>query len=184
MAKRFDRHGRQGVLHYLTINVRDRRQAFRSDAFARAAAIALRRHCDEHPAKLIAYVIMPDHLHCIVNPRDGDITRWLAQFKPAVTLRVQEIAEAMRLSRILDWLRTAQGTSSLWQDGKHNFHLYSERLIWQKIHYIHTNPIARGLAPTAAAYPYSSFRAMYAEEGEILIPIDCPFWWEDELELG
>jgi REP element-mobilizing transposase RayT len=29
------------------------------------------------PVKLIAYVVMPDHFHLIVNPRDGEI-QWFA----------------------------------------------------------------------------------------------------------
>lgn len=178
--KRFDRHGKPGVLHYLTINIRDRQQAFRRDAHARAACHALRRQCDEHPAKLIAYVVMPEHLHVIINPRDGQITRFLAQLKPAITDRIVEIATAQQERRVLAWLYDArQQRHRLWQDGKYNFHLYSQRLIWQKINYIHTNPIARQLVPTAAEYPYSSFRAMYEVEVEVIIPIDWDFWWED-----
>jgi len=118
---------------------------------------------------------MLDHLHAIINPRDGDIARFLAQYKPAATLRVFELAQALQRTRILTWLETPDG-KCLWQEGKHNCHLYSERLIWQKINYIHTNPIARGLVASAAEYPYSSFRTMYEVDGEIVIPIDKPFW--------
>jgi REP element-mobilizing transposase RayT len=181
MAQRFDRHNKQGVLHCITINVRDRVQAFRGESFARAAAEILHLQCLEHPAKLIAYVIMPEHIHAILNPRDGDILRFLAQFKPAVTMRIAEIAGAMQNQRILDWLRMPDGRLHLWQDGKHNFHLYSERLIWQKINYIHTNPIARKLVKTAVEYPYSSFRAMYQLDEEIIVPIDREYWWNELL---
>jgi putative transposase len=137
MGTRLNRSNRRAVLHYVTINVRNRRKAFQQDIFARAAAEVLRRHCDEHPARLIAYVIMPEHLHFITNPRDGDINRFLSQYKPAVTLRVKELAEEFGRQRILDWLRMPNGEYHLWQDGKHNLHLYSDRLIWQKINYIH-----------------------------------------------
>jgi REP element-mobilizing transposase RayT len=180
MTERFNRSGREGVLHYVTINIRDRRKAFISAANALAACLELRRHCDEYPARLIAYVVMPEHLHLIVNPRDGDINRFLSQFKPAVTGRVAEIAIEQQNHRVQSWLYDAHlQRNRLWQDGKYNFHLYTERLIWQKINYIHTNPIARRLVKTAAEYPYSSFRAMYEIDDEIIIPIDRNFWWNE-----
>ncbi len=176
MAERFDRHGRKGVLHYVTINIRDKCQAFRSDEYARAACHALRRHCDEHPAKLVAYVVMPEHIHFINNPKDGDIDKFLAQLKPAITGRILEIAVEQQNQRVLSWLYDDyQQCNRLWQDGKYNFHLYTKRLIWQKINYIHTNPILRKLVESAADYPYSSFRAMYEIDDEIIIPIDRGF---------
>ncbi len=180
MAVRFDRHGKQGVLHYVTINIRDKRQAFRGESYARAACHALRQHCDEHPAKLIAYVVMPEHLHFINNPRDGDIDKFLSQLKPAITMRVAEIAAETQQQQILSWLYDDQlQRNRLWQDGKYNFHLYSKRLIWQKINYIHTDPILRKLVHMAADYPFSSYRAMYEIDDEIIIPIDKDFWWDD-----
>ena len=180
MIERMNRNGRKGVLHYVTINIRDRRQAFRSEAFARAACHALRRHCDEHPAKLVAYVVMPEHMHIIVNPQDGDINRFLSQLKPAITDLVTEIAAKQQNQRVLSWLYdTHLQQHRLWQDSKYNFHLFTERLIWQKINYIHTNPIARRLSQTAADYPYSSYRAMYGSDEEIIIPIDKDFWWDE-----
>ena len=180
MAKRFDRHGRKGVLHYVTITTRDRSQAFRSELCARAACLALRQHCDEHPAKLVAYVIMPEHMHFITNPQDGNINQLLSQLKPAITQRIVEKATEAQNHRVLSWLYDDHlRENRLWLDGKYNFHLYSERLIWQKINYIHTNPITRALVQTAEEYPFSSYRAMYGIDKEIIIPIDRDFWWEE-----
>ena len=62
-----------GALHFITGNVRNRIPIFNHD-----------RHCEEFlgvcrelrqswPAKIIAYVLMPDHFHLIANPKDGKI---------------------------------------------------------------------------------------------------------------
>ena len=178
--KRLNRQGREGVLHYFTINVRDGAHAFAQDAYARAAATVLRAQCNRYPARLIAYVVMPTHLHGIANPRDGDIEHFLSTFKPAVTRMVEAIARESKQQRVLDWLILPDGHRQLWQESKHNFHLWSERLIWQKINYMHANPIRAGLAPTMADYLYSSYRAMYEVEREVLVPIDRNFWWMEE----
>jgi REP element-mobilizing transposase RayT len=178
MAKRFDRHGKKGVLHYITINIRNRCKAFKAAKNAEAACFNLRKVCDLYPAKLIAYVVMPEHIHCIINPQNGNISHFIALLKPAITLSIVEIAESHKNQQILSWLHDDNKERyRLWQDGKYNFHLYTERLIWQKINYIHTNPIARGLVPTAMDYPYSSYRAMY--EGEGIIQIDRDMWWDE-----
>jgi REP element-mobilizing transposase RayT len=150
------------------------------DAYARAVLEELRQHCDAHPAKLIAYVVMPTHLHAIVNPRDGGIVRFCQQWKAGATTAVLHAAHAAHHAAVVQWLTaTATGQAQLWQDGKHNLHLYSEWMIWQKIHYIHNNPLRWHLAPHADAYPYSSFTAMYYPERPVIIPIDRDWWWTE-----
>jgi len=123
---------------------------------------------------------MPEHIHFIANPQNGDINHLLSQLKPAITQRIVEIAVEQHQQRTLNWLFDARKQCyRLWQESKYNFHLYTERLIWQKINYIHTNPIARGLVSTATEYLYSSYRAMYESDEEIMIPLDREFWWEE-----
>jgi len=39
------------------------------------------------PAKLVAFVLMPDHFHLIANPRDGNIKGFIGALK-SVTARV------------------------------------------------------------------------------------------------
>lgn len=180
MAKRFDRHGKRSVLHYVTINARNRCKAFKSPENAIVSCYELRQLCDEYPAKLVAYVIMPDHMHFIVNPQNGNIDEFVKKLKIMITRRVFEIAAAHEKYDILAWLfdETKQ-RYRLWQDGKYDFYLYTDRIIWQKINYIHTNPIARGIVSTAPEYPYSSYRVMYETGDDIIIPIDREMWWDE-----
>ena len=178
--KRFNRLNRVAVLHFLTIHVREGKQAFQREAYARAALAELHAACLAHPAKLVAYVVMPTHMHCVINPRDGDAIHFTGRYKSAVTLAVHAIAEAAGQQSVLNWLaQTPNGHRQLWQDGKYDFFLYSERLIWQKIDYIHNNPIRAGLVQRADEYPYSSFNAWYPSEKPYILPIDKNFWWED-----
>ena len=41
-------------------------------------------------------------------------------------------------------------------------------MVWQKINYIHANPVKAGLAAAARNYQWSSFRAFYSGTGEPL----------------
>ena len=178
--KRLIRNNKQGVLHFLELNVRDGRAAFRSDLCARLAVSLLRQYCDRHPAKLAAYVVMPTHIHSIINPHDGDAIRFVRDYKAAMTLAIDKLAEEYQWEATRAWLRqTSDGHRQFWQDGKYDLHVWSDRLIWQKIDYIHNNPLKAGLVRRANEYPYSSFNAWYGTPGEVLVPIDKEFWWED-----
>ncbi len=54
-------------------------------------------------------------------------------------------------------------------------------MIWQKINYIHLNPVRAGLAASAKDYRWSSFRAFYFDSGEPLA-VDHDWWWPDDSE--
>jgi len=179
MNQRFNTPDRTIILHYITINVRQQKQAFFRDECARGALQLLREHCDLHPAKLVAYVIMPTHMHAILNPRDGKVSRFLSHYKPAVTRLVSELAYRNHWKSVQDWLRVAGKREQLWQEGKHDFHLWSEKLIWQKINYIHNNPVRSRLVEYVDDYLYSSFHAWFASKMEAIVPVDRYFWWDD-----
>ena len=54
-------------------------------------------------------------------------------------------------------------------------------MIWQKINYIHANPVKARLVKTAKAYRWSSARVIYGGETEPL-PVDQDWWWPDDAE--
>ena len=123
---------------------------------------------------------MPTHMHAMINPRDGDAIRFVQDYKALLTTAYDKLAESLRWEAARAWLcRTSDGHRQLWQDGKHDFHCWSDRIIWQKIDYIHNNPVKAGLVQRASDYRYSSFNAWYGT-GEVLAPVDKIFWWEDE----
>jgi REP element-mobilizing transposase RayT len=179
MTERFNRGDAEGVLHFITINVRGGARPFVHDAYVRCALEQLRTRCQQHPARLAAYVVMPTHLHFTINPRDGKASLFVRLYKQAVTEAFQKLAIQLGQDAVLRWLSQPDGHPELWQDGKHDFHLYSQRLIWQKIDYIHNNPVRARLVTHAYDYPYSSFRAWYEGYGEPILPIDRDFWWTD-----
>jgi hypothetical protein len=54
-------------------------------------------------------------------------------------------------------------------------------MIWQKINYIHANPLKARLVKSARDYEWSSFRAFHFGEDRPL-PIDHEWWWLDDSE--
>ncbi|MFA6043233.1 MAG: transposase [Patescibacteria group bacterium] len=57
--------------YLLTTIVRNRAKFFREEKWARELSVIIRRACVLHKFSLLAYAIMPDHLHLIVYPNQA-----------------------------------------------------------------------------------------------------------------
>jgi hypothetical protein len=54
-------------------------------------------------------------------------------------------------------------------------------MIWQKINYIHNNPLKARLVKSAADYRWSSFRSVLHQSGEPLL-VDRDWWWPEDVK--
>ena len=52
-------------------------------------------------------------------------------------------------------------------------------MIWQKINYIHANPVKAKLVSSAKDYRWSSFQAFYSGS-EKPLKVDQDWWWTDD----
>lgn len=59
-----------------------------------------------------------------------------------------------------------------WQVGNHAIELYNEKFTWDKINYIHQNPVKAGLVRNAEDWIYSSM-TNYMEMESILPEVEC-----------
>ena len=69
----------------------------------------------------------------------------------------------------------------VWQESFKAIPLWSAWMIWQKINYIHANPVKARLVSSARDYQLSSFRAFY-EDSEEPLAVDHDWWWSDDSE--
>jgi hypothetical protein len=114
-----------------------------------------------------------------VNPRDGDIKGFADALK---SLSAKSIVQVNDDCRFLREFPDADGSiHQVWQESFKGLPLWSEWMIWQKINYIHANPVKAGLVSSAKDYRWSSFRAFYSNTGEPL-PVDQDWWWSDDSE--
>jgi len=81
MARKWSNLNLPGALHYVTGNFLDRIPVFTDPACCKAFLDELENLNRKWPSKLITYVLMPDHLHLIVNPRDGRIREFTGHLK-------------------------------------------------------------------------------------------------------
>ncbi len=92
MAKKWSNQDLPGALHFVTGNVNNRIQIFRRASYCRAFLEECLQLRKDRECKLIAFVLMPDHFHLIINPRDGKVRAWTGALKSLTAVRLIKTA--------------------------------------------------------------------------------------------
>ncbi len=127
-----------GTVYLVTAVTRNRKALFRDFQSARILVQSL--HAESDNATTLAYVVMPDHLH------------WLLQLKGGLSLSgvIQRIksASAHRINRHL------QARGAIWQPGFHDHAVRTEEDLRQLARYVVANPLRAGLVSRIGDYPH------------------------------
>jgi hypothetical protein len=119
---------------------------------------------------------MPDHMHWIVNPNDGRIKEFTGKLKSLSARAIVKAAPNLKFK-----LNFEGSSHSVWQESFKGVPLWSAWMIWQKINYIHANPVKARLVNSAKDYRWSSFRAFYSAD-DVDLKVDQDWWWPDDSE--
>jgi REP-associated tyrosine transposase len=171
-----------GAAYFFTV-VTFRRRALLTDDDCRGwlrSAVAHTR--ERYPFAVDAWVLLPDHLHCIwtLPEADNDFSvRWNG-IKRRFT-----IAAKQRLHHP-EWMnasRRKHREATVWQRRFWEHRIRDDNDYERHVDYIHYNPVKHGLTKTAAEWPYSTFHR-YVERG-----IYPPDWgdasrFDDETNYG
>ena len=118
--------------------------------------------------ELYAYCFMPSHVHLLFRSSNEKPTELLRGFKKHTAKKILEaIQNNPQESRkeLLLWLFERAGKKKanvskyqFWQHHNQPIELWSEKVIKQKIDYIHNNPIELGFVTNSIDWKYSSAR--------------------------
>ena len=164
----------QYAQHFVTFTVNKWVDVFTRKEYVNILISSL-EFCQKNKALEIAgWVIMTNHVHLILRSRKGDLSGTIRDFKKfTATKIVKAISENPVESRKgwLLWLLRSKDSITFWQEGYHGKELLSRSKFYQKLEYIHQNPVKAGYVLDAEAYPYSS-AADYSETGKGPLEID------------
>ena len=125
----------------------------------------------KHDANVLAWVVMPEHVHLILfaEPAGRDIVpAFLKTLKQPFARHVLGRWRNLNAS-ILSALVDNASTTRFWQPGGgFDRNVIGDELV-EKVRYIHRNPITRGLAETSVDWPWSSARA-YEDRADAIGP--------------
>jgi putative transposase len=129
---------------------------------------AIDRARTKHAFHVWAYVIMPEHAHLLVWPThpDCDISNFLQSMKTSVARVALAWVQANSpefLARMEDVQPSGKRHYRFWQrGGGYDRNVIEPAAVWEHIHYIHANPVRRGLCAALEDWYWSS-AADYAE---------------------
>ncbi|HEY2894155.1 MAG TPA: transposase [Pirellulales bacterium] len=145
-----------GGTYFFTI-VTDRRIAIFSDPAARRLLGSVFRRClDRTPFRVLAIVLLPDHLHCLWSLQPGDSAysdrwRWLkAEF-------TRHWLAAGGSEAPLRQPSSRQRRRGVWQRRFWEHTIRNETDLEAHADYIHYNPVRHKLAARPRDWPWSSF---------------------------
>ncbi|MFH0883623.1 MAG: transposase [bacterium] len=150
--------------YFLTIVTKDRQRIFNDREDVGHLNQALRYVLEQSSGDLIAWVVLPDHLHVIL--RQGS-----QPFSDLVS----------RIKRRINW-HYVGNEGTIWQARFWEHRIRDEIDRIRHVEYIHYNPVKHGYVTSPRDWEYSSFRE-YVERG--MYPMD---WSEgasgEQLETG
>ena len=125
----------------------------------------------EREFKLLAYVILENHLHLIASA--PELPAAMKSFKSITARRIVDLLKQRSAKTLLDSLarlklaHKSDSDHQVWQEGSHPEQLRTAEMMWQKIEYVHSNPLARGYVDDPVHWRYSSARN-YAGQGGLI----------------
>ena len=138
--------------HFLTFSCYHRKPRFTKPEACATFLSALERVRQSYGLCIYGYVIMPEHVHLLVNePGRSTLAQALKSLKQGVARRL-----ALRADE------------PFWQERYYDFNVWSERKFLEKLRYLHRNPLKRGLVTRPEDWPWSSFRHYATGETDVV----------------
>jgi putative transposase len=143
-----------GHAHFCTATASDRRPVLvdRADDLLYRQWNAARELLD---MRVLAYVVMPDHIHLMLwSNRGSDIRKFL--------------------QRTLSLSARAYGAAGrFWKERPRVLPICSEDICETKIDYLHANPVRRGLVATPGEWVHSSYRQLACGADDVVFACDA-----------
>ena len=162
-------HG-TGDLHFITCSCYQRQSLLATASSRDLFLKILEETRQKYIFGVAGYVVMPEHFHLLVTEPQR------ANLSIVVQVLKQRVARALLLvlrpaGRQTDIIENASpALAQFWQRRFYDFNVYSNEKRFEKLRYMHRNPVRRGLVSLPELWPWSSFRAyMYAEPSIVKI---------------
>ena len=113
---------------------------------------------------IYGYVIMSNHLHWLVQAKNEDLSDVLRDFKKFTSGNIVRAIEENKQESRRDWMlwlfkekdEAGKVFYQFWKSDNNPELCYQLPFMWQKLNYIHNNPVRAGLVQKGEGYLYSS----------------------------
>lgn len=169
------RFNEDSYAHFVTTKTYRGQRIFDDAKCYRIVTEDIKYYSRQFDFEVVAYCVMPDHLHLIVW---WDVDRY-----PRLTIStIMHRIKGRSAKRISDYLlagrrgfhappknsrgikasatqeKNTRDTIPIWQPSFYDFNIYSEKMLRQKVEYIHWNPVRAGLCSRPEDWRWSSLQ--------------------------
>jgi putative transposase len=145
---------------FLTVTCLEWAHLLGEDRFKDIVINSLRFLTHSDRIRVYAFVIMSNHFHLIWQTlgdhKREDVQRDFLKFTGQQTLKILRNENSEALKNLL--VQAKDRKYQVWERNSLSIPLWSPEIFWQKIHYIHYNPVKAGLCAFPEDYKYSSAR--------------------------
>ncbi len=163
---RYRRANAAGGTYFFTVNLADRSSRLlveRIEVLRQAVRTVKHRHAFD----IVAWVVLPDHMHAVWTLPSGDAdfsTRWL--------LIKAGFSRAIAGGETICGSRRSKGERGIWQRRFWEHQIRDEDDLARHVDYVHINPVKHGHVARAGEWPHSSIHR-YVREGTIAADWAC-----------
>jgi putative transposase len=141
----FKRYYQKGQIVFITQVVENRKPVLNQPELISLLFNSWHRIKDRRPFSMLAYIILPDHFHFLIQPSGES--------------NFSQIMHSIKLSFTNKYKRqiNAKTPFSFWQKRFWDHVIRNENDLENHIHYIHFNPVKHGYVTDPNQWKYSSF---------------------------
>ena len=168
----------QGI-HFLTSTIVEWLPVFTKERYFQIIIQTLKFCMDHKGLKLYAYVILDNHFHLIASA--PNLSHAMASLRKYTAHEIIRQLTEDNVSWLLNQLAFYKkrykiySQHQIWQEGMHPELISSTCMLFQKIEYIHQNPMKRGYVDQPEHWKYSSSRNYVCDDHSV-IEVDCSLW--------
>lgn len=153
--------------HFVTFSCYRSRRLLDVDLARRVVLGVLNSQLSKQGARLVCFVLMPDHVHVIVwFQQPGQLSTFMKQWKQRSSRSIRKHV----LPTIPKYETLMEDKVAFWQRRYYAFHIHTRQEIQEKLNYMHLNPVPAGLVERTVDWQWSSAR--YYEFGcSVGVPI-------------
>ncbi len=148
-----------GGTYFFTINTLQRRGNEILTENIELLRTVVKQVRQKYPFKIHAWVVLPDHLHCIIELPDHD-----SDFSTRIRLIKFGFSRGLPTKERLSTVRQKRGERGIWQRRFWEHLVKDEHDYSAHMDYVHYNPVKHGYVNQVSDWPYSTFHNLVEED--------------------
>ncbi len=167
-------------LFFVTTTVIGFLNVFTNDKVCEILIRNIKHYKEKYKFTILAYVIMPSHFHWIVlvNNKFGTISDIMRDLKKFSAWDIMDYLSKNNSEIDSEFKKASNGYNDqkrkFWMPRFDDLGIRNNKMFWDKLNYIHKNPVEKGIVSKPEEYKYSSARN-YVFGDQTILAVDTEY---------